>query len=296
MAEGAVALALDLYARGEAHGLLAIGGTMGTDLALDVTAALPLGMPKFIVATVAYSHLIPPERLAPDLMMILWAGGLYGLNGICKAILSQAAGAVVGACRSVDLARESRPRVAISSLGKSCLSYMVRLAPALVARGYEPVVFHCTGMGGRAMEALIEQRRFVAVFDFCLAEVAAGCGASRECRPVASPGRGHRGCRNRCARCDRHDHIRPALLPPDYDSRLPRAQPSARSVTSTPEERRRVAQHVAAQLHQTRGPTAFVLPLQGIRPGTGRAKRCTTRRGSRRWWTNSVAVSARRWN
>ncbi|HRP29560.1 MAG TPA: Tm-1-like ATP-binding domain-containing protein, partial [Burkholderiaceae bacterium] len=45
-------------------------------------------------------------------------------------------------------------------------------APALVARGYEPVVFHCTGMGGRAMEALVAQRRFVAVFDFCLAEVA----------------------------------------------------------------------------------------------------------------------------
>ena len=71
MAEGAVALAQDLYARGEAHGLLALGGTMGTDLALDVTATLPLGMPKFIVSTVAYSHLIPPERLAPDLMMIL---------------------------------------------------------------------------------------------------------------------------------------------------------------------------------------------------------------------------------
>ena len=100
MAEGAVKLTLKLYAEGKVHGLLALGGTMGTDLALDVTAALPLGMPKFIVSTVSYSHLIPPERLAPDLMMILWAGGLYGLNSICESILSQAAGAILGATRT----------------------------------------------------------------------------------------------------------------------------------------------------------------------------------------------------
>ena len=56
MAEGAVATALRLYAQGRVHGVLALGGTMGTDLALDVTAALPLGMPKFVVSTVAFSR------------------------------------------------------------------------------------------------------------------------------------------------------------------------------------------------------------------------------------------------
>ena len=134
MAEGAVKLTLDLYAKDQVHGVLALGGTMGTDLALDVTAALPLGMPKFIVTTVAYSHLIPPDRLAPDVMMILWAGGLYGLNSICKATLSQAAGAVLGACSTVTLSKPERPRVAIGGLGKSCLSYMVELTPDAVFR------------------------------------------------------------------------------------------------------------------------------------------------------------------
>lgn len=268
MAEGAVALAQDLYARGEAHGLLAIGGTMGTDLALDVTAALPLGMPKFIVATVAYSHLIPPERLAPDLMMILWAGGLYGLNGICKAILSQAAGAVVGACRSVELVRESRPRVAISSLGKSCLSYMVRLAPALVARGYEPVVFHCTGMGGRAMEALIAQRRFVAVFDFCLAEVAnmmhgsvvnAGperlCAAGRAGVPqLVAPGAS-----------DMVDVQTWAELAARFASRAYHAHNRLiASVNATTDEKRSLARLVCERLGQAQGPTALLLPQRGI--------------------------------
>ena len=171
MARGAVKLTLDLYRTGQVHGVLALGGTMGTDLALDVMAALPLGMPKLIVTTVAYSHLIAPERLAPDLMMILWAGGLYGLNTICQSILSQAAGAVLGACSTVVVSVPNQPRVAIGSLGKSCLSYMVRLTEGLTARGYEPVVFHCTGIGGRAMETLIEQDQFVAVFDFALGEV-----------------------------------------------------------------------------------------------------------------------------
>ncbi|MEZ0259311.1 MAG: aquaporin, partial [Chthoniobacter sp.] len=58
-----------------------------------VAAALPLGVPKFVVSTISFSHLLPPDRIPADVMMILWSGGLYGLNSICKAILSQAAGA-----------------------------------------------------------------------------------------------------------------------------------------------------------------------------------------------------------
>lgn len=61
--------------------------------------------------------------------------------------------------------------VAVTALGKSCLSYMVSLTPALETRGYEPVVFHCMGMGGRAMETLIEAGKFVAVFDLAVCEV-----------------------------------------------------------------------------------------------------------------------------
>ena len=71
MAAGAVSCVLARHAAGDIDGVLLLGGTMGTDLALDVTAALPLGLPKFIVSTVAFSHLIPPERLAPDLLMLL---------------------------------------------------------------------------------------------------------------------------------------------------------------------------------------------------------------------------------
>ena len=178
MAEGATAVARRLYADGRIDGMLALGGTMGTDLALDVASALPLGVPKFIVSTVAYSHLIPPERIPPDLMMILWAGGLYGLNELCRSALAQAAGAVVGACRSAAPPREMRPVIGMTSLGKSCLRYMEDLLPALEARGYDVAVFHTTGMGGRAFEALAADGRFVAVMDFSLQELANHIGGS----------------------------------------------------------------------------------------------------------------------
>ncbi len=268
IAEGAVNLALDLHAAGQVQGVLALGGTMGTDLALDVTAALPLGMPKFIVTTVAYSPLIPPERLAPDLMMILWAGGLYGLNSICRSILSQAAGAVLGACSTVVAPRAERPRVAIGSLGKSCLSYMVALKPALEARGYEPVVFHCTGMGGRAMEALIAQGQFVAVFDMALSEVANYLHGS-----VVNSGAERLEAAGRCGvpqivspgASDMIDVQTWATLPAAYAGRPYHAHNRLiASVTSTREERVELGRHIAGKLNRATGPTALLLTRRGI--------------------------------
>jgi uncharacterized protein (UPF0261 family) len=170
-AEGATRITLEMLTDGKADGVIILGGTMGTDLALEVTSALPLGVPKVIVSTVAFSSMLPPDRIAPDLMMILWAGGLYGLNAICKSSLSQACGAVLGAARAVVPPDSDRPMVAISSLGKSALRYMVTLKPALEKRGYEVAIFHATGMGGRAMEFLVRQKKIVAVLDFALVEV-----------------------------------------------------------------------------------------------------------------------------
>jgi uncharacterized protein (UPF0261 family) len=275
MAEGAVAVALELHGQGRVHGVLALGGTMGTDLALDVTAALPLGMPKFVVSTVAYSHLIPPERLAPDLMMILWAGGLYGLNHICRAILAQAAGAILGACRTVTDVRSRSPLVAISSLGKSALTYMVALKPELEQRGYEVAVFHCTGMGGRALEALARERRFAAVLDLCLQELgnevhgsvvtsgadrleAAGANGIPQ---IVAPGG-----------LDMIDLQTWKPLRDEHEGRPYHAHNRLiASVLMTPAERRAAARVVARKLNRASAPTAFVLPRRGIeawdRPG-----------------------------
>jgi uncharacterized protein (UPF0261 family) len=171
MAAGAAKLARRLHAEGRFDGVIVLGGSMGTDLALDLCAALPLGVPKYVVSTVSFSPMIPPERLAPDMQMILWAGGLYGLNSVCKASLSQAAGAVLGAARAVEAPARTKPLVGMTSFGKTVLRYMVSLKPALEARGFEVAVFHATGMGGRAYEALAAEGTFACVMDFAPQEV-----------------------------------------------------------------------------------------------------------------------------
>lgn len=171
MAKGSAALARSLYDNGKHGGVIVLGGTMGTDLALDLCAALPLGVPKYIVSTVSFSPMLPPERLAADVQMILWAGGLYGLNSVCKSSLSQAAGAVLGAARAVEFPERKKPMVGMTSFGKTVLRYMVTLKPALEERGFEVVVFHATGMGGRAFESLASEGAFACVMDFAPQEV-----------------------------------------------------------------------------------------------------------------------------
>ena len=157
MAAGAAMLTAKLHAEGRIQGMIALGGTMGTDLALDCARALPIGVPKYVVSTIAFSALIPPDRLSADIQMILWAGGLYGLNDICKATLSQAAGAVVGAARAVEPPNPDRPVIGMMSFGSSALKYMIHLRQPLIDRGFSVAVFHGTGMGGMAMESLAEQ-------------------------------------------------------------------------------------------------------------------------------------------
>lgn len=268
MAAGAARTARRLHDDGAIDGMLAIGGTMGTDLALDIALALPLGVPKFIVSTIAHSHLIPPERVAPDLMMILWAGGLYGLNETCRAVLSQACGAIVGAARSAEMPRRERPAVALSSLGRSCLGYMVTLKPALERRGYEVVVFHTTGMGGRAMEAIAARRGFVAVLDFSLQELANQLAGS----VVASgPDRLENAA---CAGV-------PQIVAPGAIDMvdLPAWQPVPKvfagrpyhahnrllgSVTTDGKARRAIARAIGEKLAGAGSPTAFILPAGGV--------------------------------
>jgi len=168
MSAGAAKLTAGLHAEGRIDGVVVLGGTMGTDTALDVCQSLPMGVPKYVVSTVSFSPLIPADRLSPDIQMILWAGGLYGLNSVCKASLSQAAGAVLGAARAVEPPSAERPVVGMTSLGSSCLSYMKLLKPALEKRGFEVAIFHATGMGGMAYESIAARGGFACVMDFAL--------------------------------------------------------------------------------------------------------------------------------
>ena len=171
MSDGASKLANHLNLKNKFDGVIILGGTMGTDLALDVCQSLPLGLPKYVVSTVSFSPIIPSGRLSPDIQMILWAGGLYGLNSVCKSSLSQAAGAVLGAARAVESPKNDKPIVGITSLGTSCLKYITKLRPELESRGYEVAIFHAMGMGGMAFEGIAAKNGFVCVMDFAGCEI-----------------------------------------------------------------------------------------------------------------------------
>lgn len=267
MARGAARLALSLYRAGAFDGVIVLGGSMGTDLALDLCAALPLGVPKYIVSTVSFSPMIPPERLAADVQMILWAGGLYGLNAICKASLSQAAGAVLGAARAVEKPAGTRPVIGMTSFGKTVLRYMVALKPALEARGFEVAVFHATGMGGRAFEALAAEGAFAAVMDFAPQEVGNALhGSAISAGPDRLTAAGRAGVPQivSIGCCDLVDLVGWHEMPAHLKSRPAHAHNRLiTSVVMTPEERREMARVMCERLATAAGPSVFLLPSRG---------------------------------
>ena len=275
MARGASRLAARLHADGRFDGVVILGGTMGTDAALDICQALPLGVPKYVVSTVSFSPLIEPQRLSADIQMILWAGGLYGLNSVCKSSLSQAAGAVLGAARAVEAPDRARPMVGMTSLGSSCLKYMKALKPELEARGFEVAIFHATGMGGMAYESIAREGGFACVMDFALPELGnllAGSvvhsgedrmlNAGRAGTPqIVAP-----GC------LDLIDFAGWQEIPERYSDRPFHAHNRLiKSSGLNAEERRETAREIAKRLRQSDAPAHVILPNRGIeewdRPG-----------------------------
>jgi uncharacterized protein (UPF0261 family) len=275
MSAGAARLTRGLYDEDRFDGMIALGGTMCTDLALDCAQALPIGVPKYIVSTVAGSPLIAAERMAADVQFILWAGGLYGMNPLCKSSLSQAAGAVLGATTAVEPPSFDRPMIGMTSLGSSCLKYMKRLHPELTARGYDIAVFHTTGMGGMAFERLAADGVFACVMDFSLQEfvnvqhgsvVSAGAdrlsGAGRSGTPqLVAPGA-----------ADILDLAGWQEIPDRFRDRpFHQHNRLIKNVAFNADERRTLARAMADRLAEAKGATRFILPRGGIeewdRPG-----------------------------
>ena len=275
MSKGACTLSRQLCDAGRIDGVIVLGGTMGTDLALDVCQALPIGLPKYVVSTVSFSALIPSERLSPDIQMILWAGGLYGLNAICRSSLAQAAGAVLGAARAAEPARTEKPVIGITSLGTSCLKYIKFLKPALEERGYDVAIFHAMGMGGMAFEQIAAQGGFVCVFDFAGCElgnlmagsvVNAGKDRHRAAGRAGIPQIVAPGC------MDLIDFAGWQEIPERFRDRpLHKHNKLVTNTIYTAAERREIARELNKRIAESRAPTHLLIPNGGIeewdRPG-----------------------------
>ena len=148
MAAGAAKLVLEIQEEGRAHGIIAMGGTQGTTLCTSVMRELPYGFPKVMVSTMASGNVAPWVDIK-DITMMFSVADILGLNPVTRKILANAAWAVCGMANAdVELVREDHPLIAVTTVGITTLGAM-KAVQVLQEEGYETIVFHAVGPGGR---------------------------------------------------------------------------------------------------------------------------------------------------
>jgi uncharacterized protein (UPF0261 family) len=166
MTRGATAVALQLYASGRIDGLLALGGAQGTGIGTAAMRALPLGVPKLMVSTVANgSATFGPFVGTSDIAILHSVADISGINLVSRTVLSEAAGAIVGMMSAIQSPRLSgRLAIGMTMVGitTACTMEVQRI---LDEQGYEVIAFHGNGVGPKAMEDLVDAGVLSAVVD-----------------------------------------------------------------------------------------------------------------------------------
>jgi len=174
MMRGATEIIRKAMAEDRIHSLISLGGTQGTNNAAHVMQDLPYGFPKLIVSTLASGNVAPYVGIK-DIAMMPSVGDILGLNPLLRRILTNAAGAAYGmalAYRPGDTAAaRQKPMIAITNLGVLTQGTM-RAIKLFEAKGYETIVFHAVGNGGKAMEQMIREGLLAGVFDYGLGDIA----------------------------------------------------------------------------------------------------------------------------
>ena len=170
MTEGAVQCATKLHRQSEIHGIIGLGGSMGTTLGTGVMRALPIGFPKLMISTMA-SRDTRPFVGSHDILMLHSVCDLAGINRISGLILRNGALAMAGMLKGAEVIHPAaKPLVLMSNLGttEACSS---RIRQRLEEKGNEVIIFHTVGSGGAAMEEIIRQVNVDAVVDLSLNEI-----------------------------------------------------------------------------------------------------------------------------
>lgn len=168
MAQAAPLLLARLQGEGRIDGVISLGGGGGTAIATAAMRTLPIGFPKLMVSTLASgntAHYVGCK----DIVMMPSIVDVAGLNRVSKLIFARAAGAICGMVDAEMEADDSRPIIVASMFGNTtdCVNAAI---PILERAGYEVLVFHATGAGGRAMESLIESGMVAGVLDITTTE------------------------------------------------------------------------------------------------------------------------------
>lgn len=251
-------------------GIISVGGGGGTSIASVAFRALPYGMPKIIVSTVASGN-TAPYLGTRDIVLVPSIVDVSGLNGILRGVLARAAAAV---CAMAEANRElkvedgvGRPRLAASMFGHT--TPVVNAARArMEASGNEVLVFHATGNGGRTMETLIAEGYFRGVLDLTTTEWAdevcggvlgAGPERLRAAALAGVPAVVGPGCLDMINFGERRS------VPAKFANRLfYQHNPQVTLMRTTAEEYGRIAARMAENLNASTGPLVVALPQAGF--------------------------------
>jgi uncharacterized protein (UPF0261 family) len=277
MAKGAENIVQEIFNNGAFDGVIALGGSMGSSLALKVFRGLPTGLTKVLVSTVAVSEFVTPRSVLNDVVLVQATCDLWGMNRLERRDLKKAALTVASMVESEEEpAGDGVPLITMTTLGGSFLKYATPVKEALEKEGYEVAVFHSvsSGMQGALMERLIREGKVHGVLDLCpqgvLAEIAGGSCASPGRLEAASEkgvpqilGPGGLGFFSFGALKD---------LPERFKGRKTFVHNEiASGIQGTVEEMAGTGKLIASRLNRSRGPVAVVIPERGFmeydRPG-----------------------------
>ncbi len=263
---GITVLARNLYDAGKFDAVLALGGGNGTVIGTSAMRALPLGVPKVMVSTLAAGD-VKAYVGTSDIVMLHSVVDVAGINRISAHIYANAAGAVIGMVETKPPAVETKPLIAASMFGNTTTA-VNRARETLEHKGFEVLVFHATGTGGATMEQLIRDGYFQGVFDITTTEWAdqlvGGVLGAGETRLDAAAERGipqviAPGC------LDMVNFWARSTVPAEFEGRLfYEWNPNITLMRTTVDENARLGKILAEKANRSHAPVAFFLPLKGV--------------------------------
>jgi uncharacterized protein (UPF0261 family) len=273
-AAGVAKLATDLARTGPVSGVLGLGGSAGTTIATAAMRAQPVGVPKLMVSTLASGD-VRPYVGTRDVMMMYSVVDIAGLNRVTRRVLTNAADAMAGMVKSASPpplggeGQESldKPLIAATMFGVTTPG-VEAARKVLEAAGYEVLVFHATGSGGRTMEGLIRDGLIAGVLDFTTTELADElAGGVMAAGPDRLTAAGLKGVPQviSVGALDMVNFGPPETVPERYkDRRFYRHNPTVTLMRTTPEELDRIGKEIAEKASAAGGPTRVLLPLKGV--------------------------------
>jgi uncharacterized protein (UPF0261 family) len=277
-AADATRLVADAHAAGNVDGVLGLGGSAGTTIGTAAMRALPLGVPKLMVSTLA-SGQVRPYVGDKDILMLNSVVDIAGINRISRRVLTNAAAAMAGmvqrGTRSAErgatevhpIPHSDKPLIAATMFGVTtpCVQQARKI---LEEAGYEVLVFHATGNGGQAMESLIRDGLIAGVLDITTTELADELvGGVLSAGPTRLTAAGERGIPQvvSVGALDMVNFGPRDTVPERFAGRkLHIHNASITLMRTTPEENARLGEEIGRKLAAARGPSAILLPLKGV--------------------------------